>query len=238
MNPLISLGPLRLSSYGFVLLVMIGVWWWWAARRITARTQRDPDGLLWSIVLGAWLGGRLWHLAGSSVWLAEITNWRSLEYAWPGVCVGAVVALLLAQRRAGWQVLPILSDIALPTLIAQAGGAFGMFVAGMGMGVPWDGLWAVQMAGVYRHPVQLYEALMALLGAGVCAYVPRHTSIPAYLVLLGAIAANWLVVEGFRSAAVTMPGGIHLAQLLGLGILIVVIERGMMSTTSPAPIDA
>lgn len=229
MMPLVTIGPLRLSSYGVVLMLMTMGWWWWCARRIYRATQRDADALLMQLVVGAWLGGRLWVALGTQALFVELSNLRSLEFAWSGACVGASSALALAARRSHWQPFQLVSLIAVPTLLAQAGGAVGMYIAGMGMGSVWDGWWAVDMAGMLRHPVQLYEASVALVGAGVCVLVSMRR--PAVLphAFMAALASNWMLVEGFRARAWTLPGGIHVAQVVALVLLIVVIERVMMA---------
>jgi phosphatidylglycerol---prolipoprotein diacylglyceryl transferase len=50
--------------------------------------------------------------------------------------------------------------------LGQAVGRLGCFLNGCCLGEPWDGPWAVTMAGAARHPAQLYEAALDLLLAG------------------------------------------------------------------------
>ena len=40
MMPLITLGPLRLSSYGICIVLALGLWWWWGA-------LSDTEGAWW-----------------------------------------------------------------------------------------------------------------------------------------------------------------------------------------------
>ncbi|MFM7679446.1 MAG: prolipoprotein diacylglyceryl transferase family protein, partial [Roseiflexaceae bacterium] len=119
MMPLISVGPLRLSSYGLLLIGALVLWWGWSERRIRAATHREPDVLLFLCMLGAWLGGRLWYVAGSSAIAAQLLHLRALEFAWPGALVGALVMLGVAQWRWQWSVTHIISLIAVPSLLAQ-----------------------------------------------------------------------------------------------------------------------
>lgn len=229
MMPLVTVGPLRLSTYGLVLLVLTMIWWWWCEQRIARTTNRDAELLLFQLILGAWLGAHLVAAIGSNAVWAQLLNIRSLEFSWFGACLGALSALELAHRRAQWQPHQIVAGVAIPTLLVQAGGAVGMYVAGMGLGTPWNGWWAVDMAGMLRHPTPLYEALVALIGAGVCAriQVRRPHLLPHAFV--GAIAGNWLLVESFRASSWSLLGFVNVLQLCGLILLIVVIERVKMA---------
>jgi hypothetical protein len=78
--------------------------------------------------------------------------------------------------------------------------------------------------------VRLYEAGVAVLVAVWCLLATRmFPAIPARWWLLGGIALNWLISEGFRAEALTLTGGIRVIQCIGLGLLIVVSERVMMT---------
>lgn len=236
MMPLITLGPLRLSSYGVCLIVAVALWWGWSERRIRASMHRDPDTLLLLMVLGAWVGGRIWYVIGSVAIIAQLTNLRALEFAWPGAVLGAFMMLVVAQRYWQWSVTDVLALIVVPTLCAQAIGAIGMFVAGTGLGRPWDGVSAVEMAGVLRHPVQLYEAFVALVAALVITIYQRSQQVHGVALFVGAVGMNWLLVEGFRAQSYMLPGGIHLAQLCGLVIVVIVSEYyGRVSVLLPRP---
>ncbi len=227
MMPLITVGPLRLSTYGLVLIAMAGIWWWWSDLRIRRMTGIDADLLLGVMLVGAWLGGRLWYVAGSDAIVAQLQNYRSLEFAWPGAILGALIILVVVTVRQSQPTMQVLSALALPTLVAQMGGAVGMYLAGIGMGVPWQGIWAIELAGTFRHPVQLYEAVIAVLGAMVCMLLQRRNYAVGHVVLLASVATNWLVVEGFRAQALYLPGGIHVAQVIGLVLLVIACEYGI-----------
>lgn len=234
MMPLITLGPLRLSSYGVCLIIAVALWWGWSERRIGASMQREPDALLLLMVLGAWVGGRIWYVVGSTAIVEQLTNWRALEFAWPGALLGALTILVVAQRYWQWSVTDVLTQIAVPTLCAQAIGAIGMFVAGIGLGRPWQAPIAVEMAGVLRHPVQLYEALVALVAALVIARYQRTQRVRGSALFVGAVGVNWLLVEGFRAQSYMLLGGIHLAQLCGLVVVLIVSEYyGRASVSLP-----
>ncbi|MFM7679712.1 MAG: prolipoprotein diacylglyceryl transferase family protein, partial [Roseiflexaceae bacterium] len=116
--------------------------------------------------------------------------------------------------------------------LAQAIGALGMYLAGIGLGLPWDGLFAVEMAGALRHPVQLYEASIALCGALVVHRLQRQYPQLAVAWFVGALATNWLVVEGFRAQSVVLPGGINVAQLIGLVLCVGVVEHYLRASST------
>jgi len=232
MMPLITVGPLRLSSYGLLLIGALMLWWGWSERRIRVATQREPDVLLLLMIVGAWVGGRLWYVAGSSAIGAQLFHLRALEFAWPGALAGALVMLVVAQWRWQWSVTQIVSLIAVPSLIAQAIGALGMYVAGIGLGQPWGGIFAVDIAGALRHPVQLYEASVALCGALVTHRLQLQYPHHAVQWFVGALAMNWLVVEGFRAQSVMLPGGIHVPQLIGLVLFVSVVEQYLRASAT------
>ncbi|MFN5343252.1 MAG: prolipoprotein diacylglyceryl transferase family protein [Roseiflexaceae bacterium] len=232
MMPLITVGPLRLSSYGLLLISALMLWWGWSERRIRVATQREPDVLLGLLILGAWLGARLWYVAGSSAIGAQLLHLRALEFAWPGALVGALAMLVVAQWRWQWSVTQIISLIAVPSLLAQAIGALGMYIAGIGLGQPWDGVFAVEMAGALRHPVQLYEASIALCGALMTHRLQQHHPQLTVQLFVGALAVNWLIVEGFRAQSVVLPGGIHVAQVIGLVLCVGVVEHYLRASST------
>jgi prolipoprotein diacylglyceryltransferase len=230
MMPLITLGPLRLSSYGICIVLALGLWWWWGARRIPATANIDSDSVLFALAIGAWLGGRIGYVLGSVAIWPQLANLRALEFSWPGALLGAVGALLLYHWWRPFARAALLDALTLPTLCAQAIGAMGLWLAGMAVGVPWQGVWATAQAGAWRHPVQLYEAGIAVLVAVWCLLAARMLpTIPARWWLLGGIALNWLISEGFRADALTLTGGIRVIQCVGLCLLIVVSERVMMT---------
>jgi len=228
--PLVTLGPLRLSSYGICLVIAVGVWWWWSARRFPAGSTVDHDSLLLVMVVGAWLGGRVGAMLGSVAIWTQLVNLRALEFSWPGALVGASSALALYHWRRPLPWALLLDAMALPTLCAQIIGAFGLWLAGTAVGVPWQGAWAVASAGAWRHPVQLYAAGIAMVAAVWCMLAARYWPlIPARWWLLAGIAVNLLISAGFQADALTLAGGIRVSQCVGLGLLIVVIERVMMT---------
>lgn len=230
MMPLITLGPLRLSSYGICIVLALGLWWWWGSRRIPATADIDSDGVLFALAIGAWLGGRTGYVLGSVAIWAQLSNLRALEFSWPGALIGAAVVLGLYYWWRPFALATLLDALTLPTLSAQAIGAFGLWLAGAAVGVPWDGAWAVAQAGAWRHPVQLYESGIAVLAVAWCLLAARmFPTIPARWWLLGGIALNWLISEGFRADAFTFAEGIRVIQCVGLGLLIVVSERVMMT---------
>lgn len=230
MMPLITVGPLRLSSYGICLVIALGVWWWWCVREISIPSLVDPDSMIFAMAVGAWLGGRIGYVIGSVAIWPQLMNVRALEFSWPGAIIGAGCALLLLRQWRPFSFVTLLDALALPTLSAQSIGAIGLWLAGAAVGVPWDGTWAVAQAGALRHPVQLYESGIAILVALWCILAPRLLpSIQSRWWLIGGIALNWLIVEGFRADSFSLSDGIRIIQFVGLGLLIVVSERVMMT---------
>jgi phosphatidylglycerol:prolipoprotein diacylglycerol transferase len=90
-------------------------------------------------------------------------------------------------------------------------------------GVPW----AVNLWGVPRHPVQLYEALAALAVAALALWMIARGSRPGSAALVALCGYGWSrwLLEPFRApeASVTILGGLRLAQVVGLAAALIAL---------------
>lgn len=236
--PLVSLGPLRMSTAGLLTLVAIAVWWWWGERRLLARDIKLPDWVFMLAIIATWIGARIWAVVAAqtpaSMMWEQLTSIRILDFAWPGAVIGGGFALWWSARKlnADWRMW--LTVLAMPTLLAFALSAFGSFWSGADAGRSWDGPFAVEMLGTLRHPVQLYETILYLVGFVWCWWVDRRRIPGGWWHLVAVIAANVLLVAAFREQALVLAGGIVLAQVVALVVLIVAIERVMMLRRAPS----
>jgi len=220
----LQIGPLNLQTYPLALL--LGGWvalavGAWAARQTGLDGDHIYNAGLYGLVAGL-IVGRLAHVA--AFWTAyraqplDIVGLDAAAFlAWP-----AVVAALAG---AGWYVyrhkLPVaaVTDAFAPgLLVGLAILDLGALLAGQMPGAPATLPWAISLWGVARHPVQVYEALAALLAAGATIWVLRMHRRPgtaAWVALLGYGLSRWLL-EPFRAESMMAPGGFHAIQLLGL----------------------
>ncbi|MDG2203326.1 MAG: prolipoprotein diacylglyceryl transferase [Burkholderiales bacterium] len=167
----LQIGPLAVRWYGLMYLIGFGLGLTLGRLRIRANQNpsisvRQFDDLLFYIILGVILGGRL----GYSIFY-DLTNVIrmpiSVFYVWEGgmsfhggligVCVA--VAMYARQKKQNWLVL---TDFIAPLVpLGLAAGRIGNFINGELWGRPTDVPWAMvfPQSGslVGRHPSQLYE---------------------------------------------------------------------------------
>lgn len=191
----------------------------------------DPD-LLWdfgtvALVAGI-VGARAWYVVGNwqAYWQAYALDWKqafglssgSLA-AVPGAMIGVVVALIWVGRgEVDWAGF---ADALAPGLaLMQAIAGVGAFLSGEAYGRPSSVLWAVQLWGEPRHPVQLYETLAALVALGGLWYLRRRKPYAAFVffVYVFLAAVGRLFIEGFRGNPALLPGGLRTMQVVSLAV--------------------
>lgn len=232
MMPLVSLGPLRLGSFGLLLMAALVVWWSWSERRLKRDGIILHDWHFVAIIGAAWLAGRLGAvLTQGPTWssfVAQIIQLRTLEFHGWAAVAGGILASVAVARRTDHAWSHLWTAVALPTVAAHALVSVGAFLAGHGAGLLWDGPWAVNMLGALRHPVQLYEA--CLLGGGVALlwmWEGRRPGVSTWgAVLVWAVTV--LVTAAFRADVWLLPGGIVITQLVALLIVSIAVERVMI----------
>ncbi len=136
--------------------------------------------------------------------------------------IGAAAAFFYGRwrRLPLWPSLDILAPGLLVFLIAVS---LADFLGGAGYGSLTSLPWGIDVFGVRRHAVQLYEALagVAALGAWWAATSARGGGIAGrpFLVAVAVYAAGRLFVDAYRENA-TLIDGFHVVQLVALGVLL------------------
>ena len=169
-----ALGPLKVHWYGLMYLAGFGAGWWLGRRRTRERWRGlravDLDDLMFFLVLGIVLGGRIGYLLfyGYERLLADpfyaVRVWEG-GMSFHGGLIGVIVAMAwFARSRAlgFFQVADFVAPLVPPGLFA---GRIGNFINGNLWGAPTDLPWGVVFrapaaGSVPRHPSQLYEALL------------------------------------------------------------------------------
>jgi phosphatidylglycerol:prolipoprotein diacylglycerol transferase len=235
----VSIGPIAVHWYGIMYLIgFVGGWWLGrvrAARPGSGWTPQQIDDLLFYIVLGVVLGGRLGYVFfyGFS---GLLENPLSLFRIWEGGMsfhgglIGVMLAMWLFGRRYGRRFFEMTDFIAPLVTVGLGAGRIGNFINGELWGAPGAVPWAMRVpcdrfselcrdklllpSGTEYtpalHPTQLYEAGLEGIALFVILWLfsakPRPTM---------AVSALFLVVYGlFRFAVefVRMPDA-HMGHL-------------------------
>lgn len=201
----ISIGPLAIRWYGLMYLAGFAAGWWLGLRRIDRAPAGHPapvtraqfDDLLFFVVLGVILGGRLGYVLFykpayyASHPLEIFAIWQG-GMSFHGGFLGVLVAMwLLARwRRIDWWRL---MDFVAPLVpLGLAAGRMGNFINGELYGRVTDLPWGMVFRGAGeapRHPSQLYQ--FALEGVALFALLwwfsskPRPRAQVSALFLLG-----------------------------------------------------
>lgn len=204
-----AIGPLAVRWYGLMYLAGFAAGWWLGVRRIAKGqapiTRAQLDDLLFLIVLGVILGGRLGYVL---FYKPGYYAAHPLEifYIWQGGMsfhgglLGVMLALALAARRYRISLLQITDFVAPLVPLGLAAGRLGNFINGELWGRVSDLPWAMVFRGAGdapRHPSQLYQ--LALEGVALFALLWWFSSKPRPR---GQVSALFLMGYGvFRSIA-------------------------------------
>lgn len=173
-NPvLVSLGPFAIRWYGVIFV--FGIFLTYFVFRYLARQRglplsgRDFDDLLVFGVVGVVVGARLGSvLSGLSDYVSNplevFAVWHG-GMAFHGGLAGLVVAGLLYCRAKRVSFYSVADLVAVPAPLALAFGRLANFINGEFYGTVTSLPWGVKFAGVegFRHPVQVYEAVLSVL---------------------------------------------------------------------------
>ena len=233
MYPLIKLGPFSLSRGGLLLLLAVVLASSLAGRigrgRGIGRLGVEVDSTFYPALVGAVLGARLWYglvnwdLFGRTPRLFWALRFES--FAWPGALLGGLLVGYLWCRGRGYAMAQVADVAALTLPVPQALASVGLLLSGEAFGVPTSVPWAIPLFGVSRHPTQLYLALAALLTLIVLRRLARPAPVPGTLMIgyLGLQGLTLLLVEWLRGDAPVLPGGVRLAQVVGLALMLAAI---------------
>jgi phosphatidylglycerol:prolipoprotein diacylglycerol transferase len=183
-----SIGPLAVRWYGLMYLAGFAIGWWLGARRIAKGqapiTRAQLDDLLFLIVLGVILGGRLgyalFYKPGyyASHPLEIFAIWQG-GMSFHGGLLGVMFAMVFAARRYGVDYVRLMDFLAPLTPLGFAAGRLGNFINAELPGRVTDLPWAMVFPGTDgapRHPSQLYQ--FALEGVALFVFLWWFSSKP------------------------------------------------------------
>jgi phosphatidylglycerol---prolipoprotein diacylglyceryl transferase len=227
MLPILSLGSLALPTYPLLLLIAF-----WAGLGLAAHQARrlglDSDHVynagLYGFLAGL-IGARMgFVLAHWENYASDITQAFSLSRSalstGEGLIVGVLMILIYLQKNK--VPLGVFMEALAPGLaLALAIGQLGAFLGGEGLGSPSTVPWAVEIAGTSRHPVQLYEAAVALLILGFLLAL-KASPWPgfSFWLLIVLYSASQLFLEIFRARPQFIGDGYLMAQIVSLAVVV------------------
>jgi phosphatidylglycerol---prolipoprotein diacylglyceryl transferase len=164
-----SIGPLAVRWYGLMYLVGFLVGWWLGLRRISRNqspiTRAQLDDLLFLVVLGVILGGRLGYVLFYKPGY-YFSHPLEILYIWQGGMsfhgglLGVMFAMVFAARRHDIDWLRLMDFVAPLIPPGIAAGRLGNFInaelPGRVTSLPW-GMVMPGAGDAPRHPSQLYQ---------------------------------------------------------------------------------
>jgi phosphatidylglycerol:prolipoprotein diacylglycerol transferase len=164
-----SIGPLSVRWYGLMYLAGFAAGWWLGVRRIRQGlapiTRQQLDDLLFLVVLGVIVGGRLGYVLFYKPGYYAMHPLEIL-YIWQGGMsfhgglLGVMAAMTLAARRHKVDWLRLMDFVAPLIPPGIAAGRLGNFINGELWGRVTDLPWGMVFRGAGdapRHPSQLYQ---------------------------------------------------------------------------------
>jgi len=179
-----------LGAAAFGLVAMYAVLWWEAGRGNAADCTRD----LWDLALSAGIAGLAAGRLASMIQggTNPLTHLGDILIIRGGVDTGvaATVALITAAVMSRRDLLPRLDAAAPAALAGLAGWHAGCLARSACAGTPSDLPWRIHSDGgaIGRHPVEIYAALLLIIGViALIAWKRRHP--PAGMVV--GLAVSW-----------------------------------------------
>ncbi|MBN1218160.1 MAG: prolipoprotein diacylglyceryl transferase [Anaerolineae bacterium] len=228
---MVLVGPVALPTYPLLLLVALWVGMWLSARR-AAQLGLDGDHIynagLYGFLAGI-IGGRLWFvLAHWENYAANLTRIFSLSRsalaAGEGFIIATVVGLIYLLRHR--VLLAVFGEAMAPGLaLALVIGNVGAFLGGVALGAPANMPWAVEIAGIARHPLQLYEAAVCLGILGLLLWLRSWRPWPGFhfWLFVALYGLTRLLLEVFRARPYLIGNHYLAVQLVALAAIIVAL---------------
>jgi len=227
------LGPVPIRGYALSIILGIIVAIWLAERRWVARGGKQgeiADLAVWGIPFGL-IGGRLYHvLTDHNLYFGEGRNpiealyiWRGGLGIWGAIAMGAL-GIIIAARRRGIRLLPVLDAIAPTVLVAQAIGRWGNWFNQELFGKPTDLPWALEIDAEHRppgyflddtfHPTFLYEFLWNLGAFGFVVWADRrfrlgYGRVAALYVMAYTLGRGWIEMLRIDNVELQNVGGLR-----------------------------
>jgi phosphatidylglycerol:prolipoprotein diacylglycerol transferase len=189
MDPvLVQIGPVLIRWYGVMMAATI-LTALWAAYRLGPQvgvTQEQVDRIAVPFILLAFAGARLGYVLSHPTEFANPIEILRVDHGGltsHGAIAGGFAALWWGMRRTGVRLWDFADATVWVIPIGNVFVRFGNFMNGELYGDPTTLPWAVTFPGVpgARHPLQIYEMLLALLILAVTLPVVKRRAFPGQL---------------------------------------------------------
>jgi prolipoprotein diacylglyceryl transferase len=228
------LGPLPLRGYALAIILGIVAAIWIGERRWVARGGRAgdiQDIAIWAVPFGL-VGGRLYHVltdhdlyfgAGQHP-IEALYVWKGGLGVWGSIALGAVGAIIAAKRK-GIKLLPVLDAMAPGVLVAQALGRWGNWFNQELFGRPTDLPWGLSVSddtavragyppGTTFHPTFLYESLWCLAAFGILVWADRrfrlgYGRVVALYIMIYTLGRGWIEMLRIDTVELEDVGGLR-----------------------------
>lgn len=239
MYPTITIGPLVLPSAGLVYIVGA-----WVALSMVERSAKklglEADAtyaMAVTAVAAGFIGARLLFVVFH--WPAYQNNLIGVVWPltggfnfWGGMLFALSAAFLYGRARQ----LPLkasLDAMAPGLLVGFMVISLADFLSGPGYGTETGFPLGINVFGIRRHAVQIYEILVALIALIVWwrAYDYRQYDGQLFLMTTAVYAAGRLLVDAFRANSPLTSNGYHIVQIISLVVLLACVYLlGRMAT--------
>ncbi len=173
LNPVfLQLGPLELRWYGLMYAIAFVIGYFLLLKLVKMRNENlskdDVSDLLFYIILGVLIGGRLGHAIFYGFPDYYLRPWKVFEVwkggmSFHGGLIGVLISVWVYSKKKNISLLR-LSDLIVPIVpIGLFLGRIGNFINGELWGKPTHSNFGVifpQVDSLPRHPTQLYEAFL------------------------------------------------------------------------------
>ena len=231
MLPTLSIGPLVIPTTPLVYLV--GIWVSLsiverAARKLNLNVEATYSAAAVSLA-GGFIGARIvfvilhWPAYRSNlsgiVW--PITSGYDL---WGGLII-ALISAFFYSRAKGLPPLPTLDAVAPGLISGLIAISFADFLGGPGYGTETGVPWAINVFGITRHPVQIYEILFGIAALATWRISLDRRMFPGQLFLstVAIYSAGRLFVDIYRANAWLTATGFHILQIVSLLFLLAAV---------------
>lgn len=235
MLPVIQIGPAAIQSLALALLIAL-----WlgttSAERACKRRGIDANEA-WNVVgIGVpatIISARLVFVLQN--WNAYANNLSQIFSLTPSALsldYGTLIGLIITSAYIRWRKIPFarFADALAPgALTAIAIVALGQFLSGDAYGTPTDLPWAVSFWGELLHPVQLYDALAAIIGLIIVSRIRASRDGMIALFAIAWYSGARVFIDAFRGDATIFENGYRVTQVVALIVLLIAV--GMMKWT-------
>jgi phosphatidylglycerol---prolipoprotein diacylglyceryl transferase len=254
---LFHIGSFSISPFGVLLVFAFLASYLqlrWGMKRLGIGDEEDASALIFAAGVGGILGAKIYYAILTQDWRVLFDRSGLVWYG--GFILGALAVIWMIRHRRlpPWP----LADATAPALaLGYAVGRIGCFLVGDDYGRPTDLPWGVAFpvgippttAGSLReafgvsipdsvpddtllrvHPTQLYETGMALIIWGIGVWLLKRGKPPGTVALtvLALLAVERFLVELVRAKDDRFFAGFTMAQMISVGIFLLVLGLGWM----------